>query len=216
MLNARDLTSLDDIYELLMKYFKLFNNNLSFIEEAFRYLHYDFNKYGYYRERPLLRQKYFLDKLKKKSNELDICQDNDFSFICSGLEVLLSLECKPYSYYDSEKMYWYNHLWVYPSDDLINIRENALAIMQTLIKKVGIDEQKKIKIYKFLLHEFWFIKTHSRKEDSPLDRVSELNQLFDFFINELKEFPSIELKAAILNTFRLYKDDEIKKESDYL
>lgn len=212
MLNACDLISLDNSYELLMKYFKLFNNNLSFMKEAFRYLHYDFNNYGYYRERPLLRQKYFLDILKKKSKELDICQDDDFSFIYLGLEVLLSSECKPYSYYNSEKIAWNDDLWVYPSDDLINIRENALAIMQTLIKKVGINEQKKIKIYKFLLQEFWFIKTHSRKGNSHLDRVSELNQLFDFFLNELKEFPSIELKAAILNTFRLYKDDEIKKE----
>ena len=214
MLNACDLISLDNSYELLMKYFKLFNNNLSFMEEAFRYLHYDFNEYGYYREKPLLRQRYFLDKLEKKLKELDSSkdQDNDFSFIYSGLQVLLGLECKPYSYYDSDRAYWYNRLWVYPSDDLIIIREDAFRMMQKLIKQIGINEQKKIKIYKFLLHEFWFIKTHSRKEDSPLDRVSELNQLFDFFINELKEFPSIELKAAILNTFRLYKDDEIKKE----
>ncbi len=212
MLNARDLISLDNSYELLMKYFKLFNNNLSFMEEAFRYLHYDFNEYGYYREKPLLRQRYFLDKLEKKLKELDISQDDDFSFIYSGLEVLLSSECKPYSYYESDRAYWYNPLWVYPSDDLIIIREDAFRMMQKLIKQIGINEQKKIKIYKFLLHEFWFIKIHSRKEDSPLDRVSELNQLFDFFINELKEFQSIELKAAILNTFRLYKDDEIKKE----
>lgn len=215
MLNACDQISLDHSYELLMKYFKLFNNNLSFMEEAFRYLHYDFNEYGYYREKPLLRQKYFLEKLEKKSKELDISQDDDFNFIYSGLKVLLSLECKPYSYYDSERMYWYNHLWVYPSEDLTKIRESALKMMQKLIKQIGINEQKKIKIYKFLLHEFWFIKIHSRKEDSPLDRVSELNQLFDFFINELKEFPSIELKAAILNTFRLYKDDEIKQEFIY-
>ncbi len=212
MLNACDLISLDNSYELLMKYFKLFNNNLSFMEEAFRYLHYDFNEYGYYREKPLLRQRYFLDKLEKKLKELDISQDDDFSFIYSGLEVLLSSECKPYSYYESDRAYWCNRLWVYPSDDLIIIREDAFRMMQKLIKQIGINEQKKIKIYKFLLHEFWFIKIHSRKEDSPLDRVSELNQLFDFFINELKEFPSIELKAAILNTFRLYKDDEIKKE----
>ena len=212
MLNACDRISLDNSYELLMKYFKLFNNNLSFMEEAFRYLYYDFNEYGYYREKPLLRQRYFLDKLEKKLKELDISQDDDFSFIYSGLEVLLSSECKPYSYYESDRAYWYNRLWVYPSDDLIIIREDAFRMMQKLIKQIGINEQKKIKIYKFLLHEFWFIKIHSRKEDSPLDRVSELNQLFDFFINELKEFPSIELKAAILNTFRLYKDDEIKKE----
>lgn len=214
ILNACDRISLDNSYELLMKYFKLFNNNLSFMEEAFRYLHYDFHEYGYYREKPLLRQKYFLDKLEKKLKELDSSkdQDNDFSFIYSGLQVLLGLECKPYSYYDSDRAYWYNHLWVYPSRDLTEIRTRATTGTQTLLRKIAIDEKKKIVIYKFLLHEFWFIKTHSRKEDSPLDRVSELNQLFDFFINELKEFPSIELKAAILNTFRLYKDDEIKKE----
>lgn len=214
ILNACDRISLDNSYELLMKYFKLFNNNLSFMEEAFRYLHYDFNEYGYYREKPLLRQKYFLDKLEKKLKELDSSkdQDNDFSFIYSGLQVLLGLECKPYSYYDSDRAYWYNHLWVYPSRDLTEIRTRATTGTQTLLRKIAIDEKKKIVIYKFLLHEFWFIKTHSRKENSPLDRVSELNQLFDFFLNELREFPSIELKAAILNTFRLYKDDEIKKE----
>ena len=213
MLNTQSIISLDDIYELLIKYFKLFNYDLSFMEEAFRYLHYDFNEYYYYREKPLLRQKYFLDKIEKKLEELDGFKDkdNDFSFIYSGLQVLLGLECKPYSYYDSERVFWYNHLWVYPSKDLIEIRTRAITGMQTLLREVSL-EKKKIKIYKFLLHEFWFIKTHSRKESSPLDRVPELNKLFDFFINELKEFPSIELKAAILNTFRLYKDDEIKKE----